>query len=250
MSLKLRRQREWLQKRIRQPKGEFPLGTLAWYGPDDRRASKAVAAVLLDDDSEPVALERWWQSAFDIRDDDEVLGEVVDFFRDNQVRRVVTLDRIFGCPHEEGEEYPEGGVCPECTFWARRDRFTGEPIEVAQAGGESAPGDRVDRADTGASVPDPRPELVDSPLSREITVTGHCLRVEIYGSRPDEWYLEVVNEAGTSTVWDEPFPTDQAAWATLMETIEAEGVAALVEDVDDDAEDGAAQGAGRAAPGG
>jgi hypothetical protein len=217
MSLKLRRQREWLQKRICQPKAEFPLGTLAWYGPDDRRAAKAVAAVLDDDDSGPVAMERWWQSDFDIRDDDEVLGGVVDFFRENGVRRVVMVDRIFGCPHEEGEDYPEGGVCPECTFWAHRDRFTGEPIAAPAA---------------GAAVSDPDPELVDSPLSREITVDGHRLRIDIYGSRPDEWYLEVVNETGTSTVWDEPFPTDEAAWAALERTIAEQGVAELVADAD------------------
>jgi hypothetical protein len=28
---------------------------------------------------------------------------------------------------EEGIDYPEGSKCPECPFWADRDRFTGEP---------------------------------------------------------------------------------------------------------------------------
>jgi hypothetical protein len=39
MSLKLHRQREGLQKRIRQSKAEFPLRTLAGFGPDDRHVS-------------------------------------------------------------------------------------------------------------------------------------------------------------------------------------------------------------------
>ena len=31
-----------------------------------------------------------------------------------------------GCPHEEGVDYPEGQICPQCPFWAHRDRWTGE----------------------------------------------------------------------------------------------------------------------------
>ncbi len=36
---------------------------------------------------------------------------------------------IIGCPHEEGIDYPDGEVCPQCPFWARRDRFTGELLQ-------------------------------------------------------------------------------------------------------------------------
>jgi len=42
------------------------------------------------------------------------------------VRSVVMADRILGCPHEEGTDYPEGEVCPHCPFWANRDRWMGE----------------------------------------------------------------------------------------------------------------------------
>jgi hypothetical protein len=38
-------------------------------------------------------------------------------------------DRIIGCPHEEGKDYPAGDVCPQCPFWANRDRFTHELIQ-------------------------------------------------------------------------------------------------------------------------
>jgi hypothetical protein len=37
-------------------------------------------------------------------------------------------DRIIGCPHEEGVDYPEGQSCPRCPFWAHRDRWSGELI--------------------------------------------------------------------------------------------------------------------------
>jgi hypothetical protein len=42
---------------------------------------------------------------------------------------VVMTDRIIGCPHEEGIDYPDGEVCPQCPFWAHRDRWTGETVE-------------------------------------------------------------------------------------------------------------------------
>lgn len=30
---------------------------------------------------------------------------------------------------EEGIDYPDGGSCPPCPFWAGRDRFTHELIQ-------------------------------------------------------------------------------------------------------------------------
>lgn len=42
------------------------------------------------------------------------------------------------------------------------------------------------------------------------------------------WLLEVIDEFGTSTVWDAPFPTDQAALVEALETIETEGIASVM----------------------
>jgi hypothetical protein len=30
---------------------------------------------------------------------------------------------LFGCPHEEGIDYPDGETCPQCPFWATHDRY-------------------------------------------------------------------------------------------------------------------------------
>jgi hypothetical protein len=40
-------------------------------------------------------------------------------------KTVVMADRIIGCPHEEGVDYPDGEKCPSCPFWATRDRWSG-----------------------------------------------------------------------------------------------------------------------------
>ena len=74
------------------------------------------------------------------------------------------------------------------------------------------------------------PNLITSGLSREIVIDGHTLRVEIYRIDTDpKWALEVVDESGTSTVWDDLFDTDQDAVDEAMKTIEEEGLAAFRE---------------------
>jgi hypothetical protein len=60
--------------------GEFPLGTLIFYGPDNRHASKVVAAVFARDGAEPV-LQRWFERHVDVRLDRRIGDEVARFFR-------------------------------------------------------------------------------------------------------------------------------------------------------------------------
>ncbi|SDN66878.1 hypothetical protein SAMN04487957_101326 [Halomonas shengliensis] len=74
------------------------------------------------------------------------------------------------------------------------------------------------------------PELIQGPLSQAITRDGHTLRVDIYRLEDEtDWLLEVVNEDGTSQVWDDRFATDQAALDAVYEAIDEEGVAAFLD---------------------
>ncbi|RED53483.1 hypothetical protein [Aestuariispira insulae] len=69
------------------------------------------------------------------------------------------------------------------------------------------------------------PELVQSPLSRTIEDDGTYVRIDIYRMETDnEWSLEVVDEENASTVWDDLFPSDQAALDEALKTIEVEGI--------------------------
>jgi preprotein translocase subunit SecA len=45
------------------------------------------------------------------------------------VRQTITAQRITGCAHEEGVDYPFDGECPHCPFWHGRDRFTHQLFE-------------------------------------------------------------------------------------------------------------------------
>ena len=102
----------------------YPVGTIAFYGPDDKRASKVAVGIIRGKDQE-AEMRRWLVDEGDVRRDDAVLAEVVAHLEQAGVKSVAMVDGIFGCPHEEGVDY-EGETCPMCPFWADRDRFTGK----------------------------------------------------------------------------------------------------------------------------
>ena len=67
--------------------------------------------------------------AADVRHDPTIAAEVARFLRQHGAKESVTSDRIIGCPHEEGVDYPMGRTCPRCPFWTGIDRFTHEPLK-------------------------------------------------------------------------------------------------------------------------
>ena len=71
----------------------------------------------------------------------------------------------------------------------------------------------------------------DSRHCQELTVDGHTIDVRIYRGiePPTGWFLEVVDEGGTSTIWDEQFASDDEAMAELNSTLEQEGIGPLVD---------------------
>lgn len=107
---------------------DFPLATIAFYGPDANRASKVAVAIVLAEGAEPSLLHRWFSEEGDVRTDPEILEAIQQFIRGHGVKKVVLAELIIGCPHEEGIDYPEGERCPRCPYWAHRDRWSGETI--------------------------------------------------------------------------------------------------------------------------
>ena len=74
------------------------------------------------------------------------------------------------------------------------------------------------------------PEIVMSPLCQEISKDGTKIQVDIYRGEDDPgWVLEVIDEENASTVWDEPFDTDQEALDAAMEIIERDGIRSFLE---------------------
>jgi hypothetical protein len=118
-----------LKKKARRGFRGYPVATIAFYGPDDTRASKAAVGIVNAEGAMPTALQRWFSEEGDVRTDPAVASEILQFVRDHGVRSVVMTDGIIGCPHEEGIDYPEDQVCPQCPFWARRDRWSGDLVQ-------------------------------------------------------------------------------------------------------------------------
>ncbi|MFN0193788.1 MAG: hypothetical protein ACKVP5_17745 [Aestuariivirga sp.] len=119
---------KWLRKKAKKGATGYPVGTVAFYGPDNSRASKLVAAIVAGPDEDADPLRRWFSEDRDLRADETILEEVAEFFRASGIGKVSMADRIIGCPHEEGIDYPHGQSCPQCPFWANRDRFTHEIV--------------------------------------------------------------------------------------------------------------------------
>ena len=77
-------------------------------------------------------------------------------------------------------------------------------------------------------VQDCEPNIVASGLSRTVTIDEVTVEVQIYRLEHNpQWALEVINDEGTSTVWDAMFDTDEEAFAAFELTVEEEGMNAF-----------------------
>jgi len=141
-----------LHKKARRGFQGYPVATVAYYGPDARKATKVAVAVVSAEGAEPDALERWFNDARDIRRDHQVNQQILQFLSRYGVRSVVMSDGIVGCPHEEGIDYPEGEACPQCPYWAGRDRGLG-----AAGNGAAQPANEAERARPAGPAAQPGP---------------------------------------------------------------------------------------------
>ncbi|MFT5554094.1 MAG: hypothetical protein ACI9P3_003516 [Bradyrhizobium sp.] len=113
---------KWLEKKSKSGFRGYLVGTVAFYGPDNLRASKVAVAVVTAEGAPPFALRRWFSETGDVRHDPAIMEEIATFLRAEDVRTVASVPTMMGCPHEEGIDYPQGEVCPQCPYWANRER--------------------------------------------------------------------------------------------------------------------------------
>ena len=112
-----------LRKKAKLGNRGFPQATLAFYGPDDQKATKAVLGIFLWEGEEST-IYRYFSEHKDARYDVEIQQSVLARLNEHGVISLIMVEKIFGCPHEEGVDYPEGQPCPQCPFWKGRDRYT------------------------------------------------------------------------------------------------------------------------------
>ncbi|MCU1245807.1 MAG: hypothetical protein JWN02_1717 [Acidobacteria bacterium] len=128
--MKIKREPTKLEKKARRGDRGYPMATIAYYGPDASRASKVAVGIIRGVNDDVAALERWFSEAGDVRRNPVIDEAILQFLREHGVITVVMSPGIVGCPHEEGVDYPQGEVCPQCPYWADRDRWTGEVLPV------------------------------------------------------------------------------------------------------------------------
>jgi|GEM_PF-4796795 len=95
---------------------KYPMATIMPYGPNDKTVTKLVAAIFPDGEArEESALKRWVGT--EVANDEKVARQMYEFMHAHGVKTVTTATAVMGCPHEEGEDFSEGGDCPFCPFW-------------------------------------------------------------------------------------------------------------------------------------
>ncbi|MBN2444188.1 MAG: hypothetical protein JXJ04_22685, partial [Spirochaetales bacterium] len=55
--------------------------------------------------------------------------QIYKFIKKYCAQSIVIVEKIIGCPHEQGVDYPSGEKCPLCPFWADKDRWTGKILK-------------------------------------------------------------------------------------------------------------------------
>jgi hypothetical protein len=73
-------------------------------------------------------------------------------------------------------------------------------------------------------------EIEYSPLCEKVKRGDITVDVQIYriAGSAEGWSLEVIDENGTSSVWDDLFTTDRDAYAEFQRTIDTEGIATFL----------------------
>ncbi len=80
-------------------------------------------------------------------------------------------------------------------------------------------------------MPDRDPNILVSGLSRSVSADGVTVDVQIYRLEHErQWALEVINEEGTSILWDSLFDTDEEALAAFQLTVDEEGMDTFLDD--------------------
>ena len=105
MDRQIARLNKRLTKKAKRGFRGYPVGTVAYYGPDDRRASKLVVAIVEHEADEATEMRKWYCEHGDVRDNLDIIEEAIAFLEQFGARSVVMPDSIIGCPHEEGIDY-------------------------------------------------------------------------------------------------------------------------------------------------
>lgn len=113
-----------ISKKVKRGFQGYPQITIAYYGPNDTLATK-VCVGFVEENGADVQFEKF-VTLDDVRNDIAVQSTIVKIIDRSGAKTVSLIDKVLGCPHEEGKDYPTGEDCPLCDFWRGKVRSTGE----------------------------------------------------------------------------------------------------------------------------
>lgn len=99
---------------------DAPIAAIAYYGPDDQLATKVVVAII-DAQHNILESQDWSEENEDVRENHAISRQISAYISHREVSRVVIAEKILGCPHVPGIDYPAGEPCPFCPFWADQE---------------------------------------------------------------------------------------------------------------------------------
>jgi len=88
----------------------YPIGRVAYYGPNDKKATKAVAAMIRNYVEEVSVMRKWMSS--DAIHDGKVREEISVFLGEDGVKSVTVTESPIGCIHEEDIDFLGGKLSP------------------------------------------------------------------------------------------------------------------------------------------
>ncbi|MFZ1984317.1 MAG: hypothetical protein WAU91_07870 [Desulfatitalea sp.] len=107
-----------LERRAQKGFQGYPLGIIAFYGYNDKIASKAVIGIIKEAGGSPEHTKKWVFEKGDLRKDVPSIKELFRYIESHDVRSVALTPGIYYCPHDPGIDFPEGGTCSLCPFWS------------------------------------------------------------------------------------------------------------------------------------
>jgi hypothetical protein len=118
-----------LERRAQKGFKGYPLGIIAFYGINDKIATKAVIGIIMEAGGSPEHIKKWIFEDGDLRKDVPSIKELFRYIEAHDVQSVALTPGIYYCPHEPGVDFPEGGACQKCSFWSnikKQDLFKGK----------------------------------------------------------------------------------------------------------------------------
>jgi hypothetical protein len=110
-----------METKVKRVGVDFRTGTIAYYGPDDKTVTKIVVGITVGAGNNFIDTKKWSSESRDMKNDNQILKEISDYLNLSKVDSVARIERVMGCPHEVGIDYPEGMLCPACPFWANEE---------------------------------------------------------------------------------------------------------------------------------